>query len=232
MDSLQVIFEDNHLIAINKPAGWLVQGDETGDLPISEVVKDYIKRRYQKPGKVFLGVIHRIDRPVSGVVIFARTSKGLTRMNKLFQDRKIDKTYWAVTDNRPSPLKGRLEHYIAKDSSKNVAHAYNRQRTKDAKHSILEYEMIGEISGHHLLEVHPITGRSHQIRVQLSKMGYPIRGDIKYGFPRANYDGSIHLHCRALAFEHPVKNEPVKIVAEPPKNQIWDLFEGLYDANF
>lgn len=230
--SLQILYEDNHLIAVNKPAGWLVQGDDTGDLPLSEWTKSYIKDRYKKPGDVFLGVIHRLDRPVSGVVIFARTSKALTRMNKLFHDRAIKKTYLAITGERPDPLNGHLMHYISKDRSRNIAKAYDelsgRAKQAGAKKSELDYELMGEISSHHLLKVNPITGRPHQIRVQLAKMGWPIRGDIKYGFKRPNEDGCIHLHCQKLAFIHPVKKEPVEIVAEPPRDQIWDLFSGSF----
>ena len=230
--SIQILHEDNHLIAVNKPAGWLVQGDDTGDLPLSEWVKAYIKNRYKKPGDVFLGVIHRLDRPVSGVVIFARTSKGLSRMNQLFRDREINKTYWAITSERPEPLTGHLTHYIAKDRSRNIAKAYdelsNRAKQAGAKKSELDYKMLAQISSHHLLEVNPLTGRPHQIRVQLSKMGSPIRGDIKYGFKRPNEDGSIHLHCRKLSFIHPVKKEPVEIVADPPHDQIWNLFGDLH----
>lgn len=227
--NFQVLHEDNHLIAVNKPGGWLVQGDQTGDTPLTEFVKDYIKVRYKKPGAVFLGVIHRLDRPVSGVVVFARTSKALTRMNKLFQERSIEKTYLAITTERPDPLQGRLTHFLTKDRTKNIAKAYDRlsNRTKAAKKSILDYEMISEISGYHLLKVKPTTGRPHQIRVQLSKAGYPIRGDLKYGFKRANADGCINLHCRKLSFIHPVKQEPVEIYADPPKDQIWNLFSDM-----
>ena len=224
---LQILHEDNHLIAVNKPAGWLVQGDETGDTPLSEYVKSYIKDRYNKPGDVFLGVIHRLDRPVSGVVVFARTSKALTRMNKLFADRKIEKTYWAVTNERPEPISGHLTHYIIKDRKRNIAKALDRpsNRNKDAKKADLDYELIGSIGDNHLLKINPQTGRPHQIRVQLSRLGCPIRGDLKYGYPKANYDASIHLHARSLSFIHPVKKEPVFIEADPPDDQIWRLFE-------
>ncbi len=225
--NFQVLYEDNHLIAVNKPAGVLVQGDETGDTPLSELVKRYIKLQYGKPGEVFLGVIHRIDRPVSGVVVFARTSKALERMNKLFHDRKVDKTYWAVTSQRPEPLQGHLVHYLIKDASRNVAKALDQpsNRNKDAKRAELDYEMIMEVGGNCLLEVHPITGRPHQIRAQLAKIGCPIRGDVKYGYPTAHRDGMIYLHCRQLSFEHPVKNEPVTITAELPHDQVWNMFE-------
>lgn len=224
---VQIIYEDNHLIAVNKPAGWLVQGDETGDKPLSEWVKDYIKIRYKKPGDVYLGVIHRLDRPVSGVVVFARTSKALTRMNELFKNRKINKTYWAITGERPDPLQGHLAHYLLKDPSKNVVKAYDQlgRRTAQAKLAELDYELISDIGHNHLVQVHPITGRPHQIRVQLSKMGWIIKGDIKYGSNHANEDGSICLHCRSLDFEHPVKKEWIKIEADPPKTQLWRLFE-------
>lgn len=225
---LQVLYEDNHLIAVNKPAGWLVHGDDTGDETLSDVVKQYIKDRYGKPGAVFLGVIHRLDRPVSGVVVFARTSKALERMNRLFAEREIQKTYWAVTTERPEPLEGHLQHYIQKDTTKNLAKAYDQKsrRSADAKLAELDYRLIGALGEHHLLEVKPITGRPHQIRVQLSKMGWPIRGDVKYGFRKANYGGFIHLHCKSLAFEHPVKKEPVHVEAELPDEQIWRLFGG------
>jgi 23S rRNA pseudouridine1911/1915/1917 synthase len=228
---LQIVYEDNHLIAVNKPAGWLVQGDETGDIPLSEYVKQYIKIRYKKPGDVFLGVIHRIDRPVSGVVVFARTSKALTRMNKLFQERKVEKTYWAIVKQRPKPIEGALVHYILKDTTKNIAKAYDKtgNRTKHAKRSELTYALIKEIGNLHLLEVKPKTGRPHQIRVQLSKIGCPIWGDIKYGFKFGQYDGVIHLHSRSLAFEHPVKKTPVFIEANPPETQLWVDLELEWD---
>jgi len=224
---LQIIHEDNHLIAVNKPPRWLVQGDETGDTPISEYVKQYIKIRYKKPGDVFLGTIHRLDRPVSGVVVFARTTKALTRMNKLFQERKVEKTYWAIVAERPKPINGTLVDYILKDSEKNKAKAYDRigNRTKKAKESELSYNLIKEIGNLHLLEVKPKTGRPHQIRVQLSKIGCPIWGDLKYGFRKANQDGSIHLHCRKLSFIHPVKKELIEIEANPPTTQLWNTLD-------
>lgn len=208
----------------------MVQGDETGDTPLSEYVKTYIKIRYKKPGEVFLGVIHRLDRPVSGVVVFARTSKALSRMNKLFQDRKIEKTYWAITVNRPEPINGRLEHYILKDRSRNVSRVFDKigKRTQDAKKGVLDYQLMAQLEGKCLLQVNPITGRPHQIRVQLASMGCPIIGDLKYGFPRANRDATIHLHCRELSFVHPVKKEPVQIRATPPEDQVWNSFQHLY----
>jgi 23S rRNA pseudouridine1911/1915/1917 synthase len=224
---IRVLYEDNHLIAVNKPAGWLVQGDATGDTTLADWVKVYIKNRYQKPGDVFLGIIHRLDRPVSGVVIFARTSKGLERMNRLFREREVRKTYLAITGERPYPLKGKLIHFLTKDRERNIAKAYDRMsnRAKGAKKGELEYELIGELGGHHLLKVNPITGRPHQIRAQLGKMGWPIRGDVKYGYNQLNQDLSIHLHCHRLSFVHPVKKEAVTITAEPPRDQVWELFD-------
>ena len=232
MRGLQVLYEDNHLIAVNKPAGMLVQGDQTNDKPLSDYVKAYIKARYNKPGDVFLGTIHRIDRPVSGLVIFARTSKALTRMNKLFQEREIKKTYWALTDARPEPFKGHLENYIAKDSSRNKAKVLMgpSRRHPDAKIGVLDYELIGELSNRYMVEVKPKTGRPHQIRVQLANIGCPIMGDIKYGSSWAANDGNIFLHSRALEFIHPVKKEPVRILADPPENREWATLEDVWSA--
>lgn len=227
---LHILYEDNHYVAVNKPAGVLVQGDQTGDVPLSELVKEYIKKKYDKPGDVYLGVVHRIDRPVSGVVIFARTSKGLTRLNELFQKREVKKEYWAITDIRPEPLSGHLTHYLFKDKTRNVTKAYQSQnRNKSAKKSELDYELLSSLKKHHLIQVKPITGRPHQIRVQLSRINCSIRGDIKYGAATRNRDGSIHLHSRMLSFVHPVKKTPVQIIANPPKkDQIWRLFSHLW----
>lgn len=226
MKNLQVIYEDNHLLAVNKPAGMLVQGDETNDKPLVDFAKDYIKARYGKPGDVFLGVVHRIDRPVSGAVIFARTSKALERMNKIFADREVDKTYWALVKDRPDPLSATLVHYLDKDREKNITKALDApsRRHPDAKRSELTYDLISSIGNYHLLEVHPKTGRSHQIRAQLSRIGLPIKGDLKYGFPTPNKDGSIHLHCRSMKFIHPVTKETIEIMADPPEGQIWEQF--------
>lgn len=228
---MEILFEDNHLIAVNKPPGVLVQSDETGDQPLGDFVKLYIKDRYDKPGDVFLGVIHRLDRPVSGVTIFARTSKALERMNKIFAEREVVKTYWAVTSRRPDPLYGHLTHYILKDTSKNIVKAYDQlsNRARDAKKADLDYELVAEIGDCCLLKVDLHTGRPHQIRAQLSKMGWPIRGDVKYGYPTPNKDGSIHLHCSSISFDHPVKKERVTIKANPPKDQVWKLFRGFED---
>ena len=226
MKNLQVIYEDNHLLAVNKPAGMLVQGDETNDKPLVDFAKDYIKARYGKPGDVFLGVVHRIDRPVSGAVIFARTSKALERMNKIFADREVDKTYWALVKDRPDPLSATLIHYLDKDREKNITKALDApsRRHPDAKRSELTYDLISSIGNYHLLEVHPKTGRSHQIRAQLSRIGLPIKGDLKYGFPTPNKDGSIHLHCRSMKFIHPVTKETIEIMADLPEGQIWEQF--------
>jgi 23S rRNA pseudouridine1911/1915/1917 synthase len=227
--NVPIIYEDNHLIAVNKPAGWLVQGDETGDIPVSEYVKEYIKKRYNKPGDVFLGIIHRLDRPVSGVVLFARTSKALTRMNKLFQDRMVEKRYVAVVEKRPEELEGKLVHYLSKDKDRNVTRAFESKRYKSAKRAELDYKYLGGLADHHLLQVNPTTGRSHQIRVQLSKMGTVIRGDKKYGAAHFNTDrGTIHLHSYQLSFIHPVKKEPVLIEADlPEKDQVWQMYSQL-----
>jgi len=224
--NIHVLYEDNHLIAVYKPAGLLVQGDATGDRTLGDWVKRYIKDRYAKPGAVYLGIIHRLDRPVSGVVIFARTSKALTRMNELFRDRKVDKTYWAIVKNRPPKLEGELVHYLLKDTTRNKTKAFDKKsnRNKKAKKSSLTYKTIGVLGDHAVLEVHPETGRSHQIRVQLAKMDCIIKGDLKYGAEFPNEDASIYLHCHSLGFIHPVKKEPVKISVKAPDLQMWREF--------
>jgi len=205
----------------------LVQGDITGDVTLADWVKRYIKDRYNKPGAVFLGIIHRLDRPVSGVVIFARTSKALSRMNELFRERKIEKTYWAITPHEPPDLEGELVHYLLKDTTKNKTKAYDRlsNRSAKAKKAELSYKLISRIAEHRLLEIQLKTGRPHQIRVQLSKVGCPIRGDLKYGAERPNNDGNIHLHSRRLVFIHPVKKEPVRIEGSTPDEQLWRSFK-------
>ncbi len=227
--SLQIIFEDNHIIAVNKPAGVLVQGDETGDTPLVDLVKQYIKVKYNKPGDVFLGVVHRIDRPVSGAVIFARTSKALERMNKLFAERDVKKVYWAIVRERPNPESGTLTNYLAKDSEKNITRVLNgpSRRHPDAKLATLDYYLKGSLIGHHALEIHPQTGRSHQIRAQLAHIASPIRGDVKYGYPKANEDGSIDLHCYSMKFMHPVQNIEVEVTAMPLNVQVWRPFVPL-----
>lgn len=223
LHNLIVIYEDNHLIAVNKPAGVLVHGDETGDLTLADQVKSYIKIRYNKPGDVFLGVIHRLDRPVSGVVVFARTSKGLTRMNELMKDQAITKKYIALVSNRPEELSAQLRHHIVKDSTKNVVKAYASKKS-GTKEALLDYELKGELDGKIYLEVQPITGRPHQIRAQLSKINCPIIGDLKYGATYALPDKSIALHCREMNFTHPVTKEYISIKAEPPRTFPWNTF--------
>jgi 23S rRNA pseudouridine1911/1915/1917 synthase len=226
---LQVIYEDNHLIAVNKPAGMLVHADETGDDTMADLVKWYIKERYNKPGDVFLGVIHRLDRPVSGLTIFARTTKALQRMNEMFQKREVKKTYFALTENRPEELEGDLVHFLVKDHDANITKASTTKKGpfKEGKEASLHYAYKGSIGVQHLIEVQPHTGRPHQIRVQLSKMGCPIRGDVKYGGQRKNQGNFIHLHARKLEFIHPVKLEPVTIIADLPREPLWQEFIPL-----
>src|SRR5436190_753811 len=223
-DDLQVLYEDNHLLAINKQAGILVQGDETGDKPLVEICKEYIKKKYGKPGEVFLGVVHRLDRPVSGVVVFARTSKALTSMNDLFRSRETTKIYWALTDKRPSPDKGTLRHWLEKDEKKNKTTAYKRE-TAGALASELSYEFVSGTRGRYLVEVKPVTGRPHQIRVQLASIGCPIIGDLKYGSSVQTGDGSIGLHARTLGFVHPVRKEQTIISAPLPITSWWSDFD-------
>ena len=228
MNEPEILYEDNHLIVVNKNSGDLVQGDKTGDQPMSEALKEYIKEKYQKPGAVFLGVVHRIDRPVSGVVIFARTSKSLTRMNEFFREKKVHKTYWAVVKNRPSEDRGTLIHYLKKDEAKNKSKAYDHEVAGSSR-SWLDYKVIGQSDNYFLLEITPHTGRHHQIRVQLAAMGCPIKGDLKYGFDRSNENGSIHLHARHIRFTHPVKKEEIHITAPVPNDTIWQFFEKQVD---
>ncbi len=220
---LKIIYEDNHLIAVNKPAGVLVHDDITGDGTLKAMVQSYIKHRYKKPGDVYLGVIHRIDRPVSGVVIFARTSKALSRMNAIFQAREIEKNYRAIVWERTPKLEGRLVNYMVKDNSKNKSKVYDIPKS-NRKKAILDYRMLSEVSHYIMLEVKPITGRSHQIRAQLAHVGSTIVGDRKYGYRKFNQDRSICLHCHSLSFQHPVKKTPVHITADLPESEFWRLF--------
>ncbi len=222
-----VLFEDNHLIAINKRAGDIVQVDDTGDEPLDEKVKRYIATKYNKPNGAFLGVVHRLDRPVSGVILFAKTSKALDRVNKMFKERKMRKTYWAVVRNKPVSESGNLVHWLLKNPQKNVTRAYEKE-VPGSLRSELNYRLIGELNGYYLIEVDPVTGRPHQIRVQLASLNCPIVGDNKYGYPRGSLKKSICLHARRLQFDHPVKHEPVDIYAELPKDGFWERFEEAF----
>ncbi|MCB0463262.1 MAG: RNA pseudouridine synthase [Flavobacteriaceae bacterium] len=219
--NLLVLYEDNHIIIVNKRAGDIVQGDKTGDQPLSEVVKDYIKDKYNKPGNVYLGVTHRLDRPTTGIVVFAKTSKVLPRLNKLFSDKKVNKTYWAVVKEKPENEKDTLIHWLKKNPKNNKSTAYNHE-IKDSKKAILHYEVIQHLNNYVLLEIKLETGRHHQIRCQLASIGSPIKGDLKYGFDRSNKDASIHLHSRKIEFIHPVSKVQIKVVAPTPKDPIWD----------
>ncbi len=221
-----VLYEDNHLIAVNKRVSDLVQGDVTGDLSLDTILKQYIKEKYGKPGRVFLGVVHRLDRPVSGVTVFAKTSKSLSRMNDLFREGKVKKIYWAITAKPPPSESGVLTHFLKKNPRLNKSYAYEKPLagSKEAK---LAYRITGRIEKYYLLEIDLMTGRHHQIRSQLSITGCPVKGDLKYGFPRSNPDGGISLHARELQFEHPVRNEPLRIVAPVPEDKIWGYFSGI-----
>jgi 23S rRNA pseudouridine1911/1915/1917 synthase len=219
--NLQVLYEDNHIIIVNKRVGDIVQGDKTGDKPLSDVVKDYIKDKYNKPGNVYLGVTHRLDRPTTGIVVFAKTSKVLPRFNKLFSDKKINKTYWAVVKQIPEKEKATLIHWLKKNPKNNKSSAYNTE-IKDSKKAILHYEVIKQLNNYFLLEVNLETGRHHQIRCQLSSIGSSIKGDLKYGFDRSNIDGGIHLHSRKIDFIHPVSKKDISVLAPTPQDPIWD----------
>lgn len=218
---MRVVYEDNHIIIVNKESGEIVQGDKTGDTPLSDIVKDYIKEKYQKPGNVFLGVVHRLDRPVSGLVVFARTSKALSRLNEMFRTGDVHKTYWALTKERPAELEGRLEHWLVRNEKQNKSYAYNREKP-GAKKAILEYKVIGMTDNYTLLEVQLLTGRHHQIRCQLAAMGCPIKGDLKYGARRSNPDGSISLLSRRVQFIHPVSKEQIDVTATVPEDNLWN----------
>jgi len=220
-DNLQVLYEDNHLIIVNKRVGDIVQGDKTGDKPLSEIVKEYIKDKYNKPGEVFLGVIHRLDRPTSGIVVFARTSKALARMNELFSNRETQKTYWAIVKNKPTKIQDKLVHYLKRNEKNNTSKAHIKE-VPDSKLASLDYTLIKELTSYFALEINLHTGRHHQIRAQLSAIGSPIKGDLKYGFDRSNPDGGIHLHARKLVFTHPVSKKSIEIVAATPNDAIWN----------
>lgn len=219
--NLQVFFEDNHLIVINKRAGDIVQGDKTGDTPLSEVVKEYVKKKYNKPGAVYLGVVHRLDRPTSGIVVFARTSKALTRLNKLFAEKEAKKTYWAVVKNNPPKQKDTLVHWLKRNPKQNKSYAHKKE-VPESKKAILDYKVIKKLDNFFLLEIDLKTGRHHQIRAQLAAIGCHIKGDLKYGADRSNKNGSIHLHARTLSFIHPIKKEPLHLFAPPPDDPVWN----------
>jgi|TARA_R110002167_G_scaffold341_8_gene1621 23S rRNA pseudouridine1911/1915/1917 synthase len=221
VDNLQVLFEDNHLIVINKRPGDIVQGDKTGDEPLSDTVKSYLKKKYNKPGNVYLGVVHRLDRPTSGIVVFAKTSKALPRLNKMFAEKDAKKTYWAVVKNRPNEPEKRLVHWMKRNTKQNKSYANNKE-VNESKQAILSYKLIKKLDNYYLLEIDLETGRHHQIRSQLTAIGCPIKGDLKYGFNRSNENGSIHLHARKLKLMHPVKKELLEIIAPLPNDPIWN----------
>jgi 23S rRNA pseudouridine1911/1915/1917 synthase len=221
---MTVVYEDNHIIVVNKTASEIVQGDKTGDTPLSETVKEYLKVKYNKPGNVFIGVTHRLDRPVSGLVVFAKTSKALSRLNDMFRLGEVKKTYWAVVKERPKELEGELIHWMVRNEKQNKSYAYDTEKP-NSKKAILRYKLIGHSQNYHLLEVDLQTGRHHQIRCQLAKMGCPIKGDLKYGSPRSNPDGSICLHARRVRFIHPVSKEMIDLTAPLPSGNLWNGFD-------
>ncbi|HBT84515.1 MAG: RNA pseudouridine synthase [Fermentimonas sp.] len=222
---MNVLYEDNHIIIINKRAGEIVQGDKTGDKPLSEIVKEYLKEKYNKPGNVFCGVTHRLDRPTSGVVVFAKTSKALSRLNEMFRNDSVEKLYWAIVKNRPLRTEDVLIHYLIKNEKNNKSTAYNTEKPQ-AKKAVLHYKLISTSQNYNLLEVDLETGRHHQIRCQLSKIGCPIKGDLKYGADRSNPDGSISLHARYISFIHPVSKIKIEITAPVPDDNLWKAFEA------
>ena len=219
--NLQILHEDNHIIVINKRVGDIVQGDKTGDKPLSDVVKEYIKEKYNKPGEVFLGVVHRLDRPTTGIVIFAKTSKALERLNKMFSERETKKTYWAVVKNKQPKNDDNLIHFLQRNEKNNTSKAHLKEVPKSKKAS-LDYKIIKELNHYFVLEINLHTGRHHQIRAQLQAIGCPIKGDLKYGFDRSNPDGGIHLHARKLEFIHPVSKEAIILIAPTPEDAIWN----------
>jgi 23S rRNA pseudouridine1911/1915/1917 synthase len=220
---MQVLYEDNHIIIVNKQSGEIVQGDKTGDTPLSDTVKDYIKEKYQKPGNVFLGVVHRLDRPVSGIVVFARTSKALARLNEMFRNGDVHKTYWAITKNTPTQPEGTLENWLVRNEKQNKSYAYDHE-VPQSKKALLKYKVIGHNDNYALIEVQLMTGRHHQIRCQLATMGCPIKGDLKYGAKRSNPDGSISLMARRVSFAHPVSKQLITVEAPLPENSLWCTF--------
>lgn len=224
---MKVVYEDNHVIIVHKESGEIVQGDKTGDKPLSETVKDYIRDKYHKPGNVFLGVVHRLDRPVAGLVVFARTSKALSRLNDMFRNGEVHKTYWAITKNKPAEDEGTLVNWIVRNEKQNKSYVYDKE-VSGAKRAELKYRVIAHTENYHLLEVHLLTGRHHQIRCQLAHMGCAIKGDLKYGAPRSNPDGSISLLSREVAFIHPVSKKEIKAESLIPDDRLWrDIAEEV-----
>ena len=223
---MQIVYEDNHIIIVSKRSGEIVQGDKTGDVPLSESVKQYIKEKYAKPGAVFLGVVHRLDRPVNGLVVFARTSKALERLNRMFANGEVQKTYWAITQNRPEADEGTLEHWLTRNEKQNKSYASEREKP-GSKRAILKYKVIGESERYNLLEINLLTGRHHQIRCQLAAIGCPIKGDLKYGAKRSNPDGSISLLARHVEFVHPVSKELISVDAPLPDDVLWRSMKSV-----
>ena len=225
---IEVLYEDNHLIAINKKSGDIVQSDKTGDTPLSDIIKIYIKKKYKKPGNVFLGTIHRLDRPTSGVVLYAKTSKALKRMNEKFKEKEVTKTYWAIVNNPPSNKIGTLKNFLKKNKKQNKSYI---TKESDGKFSILKYQILNKLDKFYHLEIQPETGRHHQIRVQLANIGCNIKGDLKYGAKRSNKDASIHLLARKIDFTHPVTLEKITITAPAPKDTLWDTVSIIQDQH-
>lgn len=223
---MEVVYEDNHIIVVNKSSSEIVQGDKTGDESLSDTIKQYLKEKYAKPGNVFLGVVHRLDRPVSGLVVFAKTSKALARLNEMFRNGEVKKIYWAIVKQRPEVEEGELVHYLVRNEKQNKSYAYDRE-VKDSKKAVLHYRLIGCSQNYSLLEVELKTGRHHQIRCQLAKIGCPIKGDLKYGFPRSNPDGSISLVARRISFIHPVSKKPIELTAPLPSDNLWKCFTDI-----
>src|SRR6187402_2919609 len=224
-NNLQILHEDNHIIVVNKRVGDIVQGDKTGDKPLSDVVKEYLKDKYNKPGEAFLGVVHRLDRPTTGIVVFAKTSKALTRLNDLFKNRETQKTYWAVVKNKPPMTEDNLVHFLKRNEKNNTSKAHTRE-VPESKMASLDYKIITTLQNYFALEINLHTGRHHQIRAQLAAIGCPIKGDLKYGFDRSNPDGGIHLHARKLVFVHPVSKEILTIIAPTPNDSIWNSVQN------
>ena len=227
---MTVVYEDNHIIVVNKTSSEIVQGDKTGDIPLSETVKQYLKEKYQKPGNVFVGVTHRLDRPVSGLVVFAKTSKALSRLNEMFKNSEVKKTYWAIVKEKPAQPEGRLEHFLLRNEKQNKSVAHDKM-VPNAKKAALSFQLIAHSDSYYLLQIHLETGRHHQIRCQLAKMGCPIKGDLKYGFPRSNPNGGISLHARNIEFIHPVSKQLIQITAPVPEDdKLWQTMEQILNS--